>query len=86
MVNLVNREAPGWTKRLRLRNAPPDRTLCASWMSALEQSIRKFDEELTKSVIKPEIGTSFDSLVSHTTSTACIHEKLDSILDMGKAD
>lgn len=31
-------------------------------MSALEQSIRKFDEELAKSVIKPEIGTSFGSL------------------------
>lgn len=31
-------------------------------MSALEQSIRKFAEEPTKSVIKPELGTSFDSL------------------------
>ena len=31
-------------------------------MSTLEQSIRKFAEEPTNSMIKPEIGTSFDSL------------------------
>lgn len=47
----VNREAPGWTKRLRLGSAPPGRTPCPSWMSALEQSIGKYAEEPTKSVI-----------------------------------
>uniref|UniRef100_A0A452Y4U3 Uncharacterized protein n=1 Tax=Aegilops tauschii subsp. strangulata TaxID=200361 RepID=A0A452Y4U3_AEGTS len=31
-------------------------------MSALEQSIRKFAEERTRSVIKPELGTRSDSL------------------------
>ncbi|XP_037463308.1 uncharacterized protein LOC119335268 isoform X2 [Triticum dicoccoides] len=36
----VNPEAPGWTKRLHLGSAPPDRTPCPYRMSALEQSIR----------------------------------------------
>ena len=40
----VNPEVPGWTKRLWLRSAPPDRTPCLSRMSALEESIRKFGE------------------------------------------
>ncbi|KAM3352534.1 hypothetical protein ACQJBY_024021 [Aegilops geniculata] len=61
MVNLVNREAPRWTKSLR-GSALPHRTSCASRMNALDQSIRKFAEEPTKSVIKPELGISFDSL------------------------
>ncbi|XP_037410932.1 uncharacterized protein LOC119274358 isoform X1 [Triticum dicoccoides] len=38
----VNPEAPGWTKRLHLGSAPPDRTPCPYRMSALEQSIRKY--------------------------------------------
>ncbi|KAE8807347.1 hypothetical protein D1007_16405 [Hordeum vulgare] len=53
---------PAAYQGLRLGSAPSDRTLCASRMTALEQSIRKFAEEPTKSVIKPELGTSFDSL------------------------
>lgn len=48
--------------RLRLGSAPPDRTPCASRMSALETSIRKFAEEPTKSVVHHELGLSFDSL------------------------
>lgn len=58
----VNPQAPGWTKRLRLVNAPPDRTPCPSRMSAIEQSIHKFAEEPSKSVVRPELGLSFDSL------------------------
>ncbi|XP_044393942.1 uncharacterized protein [Triticum aestivum] len=58
----VNPEALGWTKRLRLDSAPPDRTPCASRMSALETSFRKFAEEPTKSVVRPELGLNFDSL------------------------
>lgn len=49
-------------ERLRLGSAPPDRTPCASRMSALETSIRKFAEEPTKSVVHHELGLSFDSL------------------------
>lgn len=58
----VNPEAPGWTKRLHLGSAPPDRTPCPSRISALDQSIRKYAEEPMKSVIRPELGLSFDSL------------------------
>uniref|UniRef100_A0A453JKB9 FAR1 domain-containing protein n=1 Tax=Aegilops tauschii subsp. strangulata TaxID=200361 RepID=A0A453JKB9_AEGTS len=48
--------------RLRLDSAPPDRTPRASRMSALETSFRKFAEEPTKSVVRPELGLNFDSL------------------------
>ncbi|XP_037432873.1 uncharacterized protein LOC119299832 [Triticum dicoccoides] len=58
----VNPQAPGWTKRLRLGSAPPDRVPCPSRMSALEISIRKYAEQPDKSVVKPELGLSFDSL------------------------
>ena len=30
-------------------------------MGALEMSVRSYAEDLTKSVVKPELGTSFDS-------------------------
>ncbi|XBI38013.1 hypothetical protein VPH35_123183 [Triticum aestivum] len=58
----VNPQAPGWTKRLQLGSAPPDRVACPSRMSALEISIRKYAEQPDKSVVKPELGLSFDSL------------------------
>ncbi|XBI81819.1 hypothetical protein VPH35_090645 [Triticum aestivum] len=61
-IDRVNREAPGWTKRLRLGSAPPDRAPCPSRMSALELSVRKYREQPDKSVIRPELGLSFDSL------------------------
>ncbi|XP_040244292.1 uncharacterized protein [Aegilops tauschii subsp. strangulata] len=48
----INAQAPGWTKRLRLGSAPPDRTQCPSRMSAMEQSIHKYAEKPTKSVIR----------------------------------
>ncbi|XP_044351774.1 uncharacterized protein [Triticum aestivum] len=40
----VNPEAPGWTKRLRLGSATPDRVPCPSRMSALELLMRKYPE------------------------------------------
>lgn len=43
-------------------SAPPDRVPCPSRMSALELSIRKYDEQPDKSVVRPELGLSFDSL------------------------
>ncbi|VAI35342.1 unnamed protein product [Triticum turgidum subsp. durum] len=58
----VNPQAPGWTKRLRLGSAPPDRVPCPSRMSALELSMRKYAEQPDKSVVHPELGLSFDSL------------------------
>ncbi|XBI88694.1 hypothetical protein VPH35_026624 [Triticum aestivum] len=58
----VNPQAPGWTKRLRLGSAPPDRVPCPSRMSALEISIRKYAKQPDKSVVRPELGLSFDSL------------------------
>ena len=50
--------------RLRLGSAPPDRVPCPSRMSALELSIRKYAEQPDKSVVRPELGLSFDSLGS----------------------
>ncbi|VAI92824.1 unnamed protein product [Triticum turgidum subsp. durum] len=58
----VNPEAPGWTKRLRLGSAPLDRVPCPSRMSTLELSMRKYAEQPDKSVVRPELGLSFDSL------------------------
>ena len=58
----VNPEAPSWTKRLRLGSAPPDRLPCPSRMTALELTIRKYAEQPDKSVMRPELGLSFDSL------------------------
>lgn len=37
---------PGWTKRVRVGRAPPDRTPCASRTSALENTIRGYAEKL----------------------------------------
>jgi hypothetical protein len=42
--------------------APPDRTPCASWKSALEKSIREYAEKLGDEVIDPCLGKTFDSL------------------------
>ncbi|XP_037441237.1 uncharacterized protein LOC119309310 [Triticum dicoccoides] len=53
---------PGWIKRLRLGSAPPDRTACPSRMSALELTIHKYVEQPDKSVMRPGLGLSFDSL------------------------
>uniref|UniRef100_M8BKF6 Uncharacterized protein n=1 Tax=Aegilops tauschii TaxID=37682 RepID=M8BKF6_AEGTA len=61
-IDRVNPEAPGWTKRHRLGSAPPGRVPCPSRMSALELSIRKYAKHHDKSVVRPELGLSFDSL------------------------
>ena len=42
--------------RLWLGSAPPDQTPCPSRMSGMEKSIRKYAEDPTKSVIRPELG------------------------------
>ncbi|XBI74948.1 hypothetical protein VPH35_068390 [Triticum aestivum] len=51
---------------LNLRRGPPDglkdRVPCPSRMSALEVSILKYAEQPDKSVVRPELGLSFDSL------------------------
>ncbi|KAI5010952.1 hypothetical protein ZWY2020_013089 [Hordeum vulgare] len=61
-TNMVNPEAPGWTNMLRLRCAPPDRIPCPSRLSAFETSIRNYAHQPDKSVVRPAIGLSFDSL------------------------
>ncbi|XP_073357045.1 uncharacterized protein [Aegilops tauschii subsp. strangulata] len=58
----VNPEAPGWTRRLRIGRAPPDRAPCAGRVTPLEETIRKYADKPTENVVKPEIGMSFDSL------------------------
>lgn len=45
--------------RLRLGSAPSDQMPRASHMSVLEQSIRKFAKEPTKSVVKAELDFNF---------------------------
>ena len=48
--------------RSQLGSAPPDRTPCPSRIIAMEQSICKYAEEPSKSVITPELGLNFDLL------------------------
>ncbi|XP_044436724.1 uncharacterized protein [Triticum aestivum] len=61
-MDRVNPEALGWTKRLRLGSAPPDRAPGPSRMSALELSTRKYAEQPDKGLVRPELGLSLDSL------------------------
>ena len=48
--------------RVRIGAAPAERQPCASRMGALEMSVRSYAEDPTESVVKPELGTSFNSL------------------------
>uniref|UniRef100_A0A453CFU1 FAR1 domain-containing protein n=1 Tax=Aegilops tauschii subsp. strangulata TaxID=200361 RepID=A0A453CFU1_AEGTS len=48
--------------KLRLGSAPSDRVPCPSRMSALELSMCEYAEQPDKSVVRPELGLSFDSL------------------------
>ena len=48
--------------RIRIGAAPPGRTLCAGRMGALEKTIRGYADKPAETVVKPELGTSFDSL------------------------
>lgn len=57
-----NPQSPGWTKRVRVGRAPPDRTHCAERQSALEKSVMCFAEKLGDKVIDPCLGTTFDSI------------------------
>ncbi|XP_037414342.1 protein FAR-RED IMPAIRED RESPONSE 1-like isoform X3 [Triticum dicoccoides] len=58
----VTSEAPGWTRRLRLGRAPPNRKPFAGRVTPLEETIRRYADKPTENVVKPEIGMSFDSL------------------------
>uniref|UniRef100_A0A8R7QHP4 FAR1 domain-containing protein n=2 Tax=Triticum urartu TaxID=4572 RepID=A0A8R7QHP4_TRIUA len=58
----VNPEAPGRTRRLRIGRAPLDRVPCAGRVTPLEETIRRYADKPTESVVKPQIGMSFDSL------------------------
>ena len=48
--------------RVRIGATPLERTICSDRMGALEKSIRDYAENPNETVIKPELGTSFDSL------------------------
>lgn len=52
---------PGWTTRIRVGSALPDRTPCPS-IGTLEKSTRGFTENLTENFIRPALGTSSDFL------------------------
>lgn len=42
----MDRQAPGWTKRVRVGKHPPHRTPCPGWISALEQTILGYADKL----------------------------------------
>lgn len=44
-------KAPGWTKRLQVGSAPPERPPCPGRIGASEQSIRGFAENLSEDAI-----------------------------------
>lgn len=61
-TGLDNPQSAGWTKRVRVGRAPPDRTHRADRQSALEKSVRCFAEKLGDEVIDPCLGTTFESI------------------------
>uniref|UniRef100_R7VZG5 Peptide transporter PTR2 n=1 Tax=Aegilops tauschii TaxID=37682 RepID=R7VZG5_AEGTA len=73
----MNPEAPSWTRRLRVGCAPADRKPCPGGVTPLEETIRNADKS-SDSVVTPEIGMSFDSqesstsTVSYSTTRACV--------------
>ncbi|KAE8812198.1 hypothetical protein D1007_10807 [Hordeum vulgare] len=52
----------GWTRRVRIGRAPAEREPNPDRKSALELALRAYAEKQDGVVVKPEIGTSFDSL------------------------
>ena len=71
--------------RLRLGSAPQDTMpLSDEPFGAIDSQIRR---GTYKSVIRPELGLSFDSLgeAYDTTSTICTRGKLALVLDMARA-
>ncbi|KAE8802660.1 Protein FAR1-RELATED SEQUENCE 5 [Hordeum vulgare] len=52
----------GWTRRVRIGRAPAEREPNPDRKSALELALRAYVEKQDGVVVKPEIGTSFDSL------------------------
>ncbi|CAM0949493.1 unnamed protein product [Alopecurus aequalis] len=54
--------APGWEKRVRVGAAPEKKTPRHGRMGAIEKSVRGYAMNTSDGVIKPELGTSFDSL------------------------
>ncbi|XP_044444673.1 uncharacterized protein [Triticum aestivum] len=55
-------EALGWTKRIRVGAASSERHPCADRVSALEETLRRYAEKKTDTVVVPAMGTKFDSL------------------------
>ncbi|KAM3402792.1 hypothetical protein ACQJBY_006548 [Aegilops geniculata] len=55
-------KTPGWIRRVCVGANPIERTPCPGRMGALEKSIRGFAEREGDDVVKPEPGTTFDSL------------------------
>ncbi|CAM0913261.1 unnamed protein product [Alopecurus aequalis] len=52
----------GWTRRVRIGKAPPDRANNPDRKSALEISIRSYVDRKEGTAIDPAVGTTFDSL------------------------
>ena len=47
---------------LRVGRAPADRKPCPGGVTPLEETIRRYADKSSDSVVTPEIGMSFDSL------------------------
>lgn len=52
----------GWIRRVRVGANPIERMPCPGRMGALEKTIRGFVDREGDEVVKPELGTTFDSL------------------------
>uniref|UniRef100_A0A8R7QLJ8 Uncharacterized protein n=1 Tax=Triticum urartu TaxID=4572 RepID=A0A8R7QLJ8_TRIUA len=59
-----NPEAPGWTRRLQIGRAPPDRGPCAGRVTHLEETIRRYADKQSDNVIKHTISPSRKILIS----------------------
>lgn len=58
----VDPQAPGWTKRVRVRNQPPDRAPCLERVGVLEQRISGYADKLGDHVVEPAVGLTSDLL------------------------
>uniref|UniRef100_A0A453N3K0 FAR1 domain-containing protein n=3 Tax=Aegilops tauschii subsp. strangulata TaxID=200361 RepID=A0A453N3K0_AEGTS len=55
-------KSTGWIRRVRVGANPIERPPCPGRMGALEKTIRGFVDREGNEVVKPELGTNFDSL------------------------
>uniref|UniRef100_A0A453DNQ2 Uncharacterized protein n=1 Tax=Aegilops tauschii subsp. strangulata TaxID=200361 RepID=A0A453DNQ2_AEGTS len=55
-------QAPGWTKRVRIGQAPIEHAPCAGRVCALEKTLSGYAENKTDTIVVSVVGYNFDSL------------------------